>query len=155
MSRPVLLTIAATVALTACQNTSPEAEAAANSAAAQANLATPVELPPAEEARVNFRCQPGNTIQTVVFFAGDRQVGLPQDGSPTLTILKRTEEQGPYTLPTDLADAPAMAGGDATADAGATANATAPAAVRQLSLTGDQKQVVILETGKPTLTCKV
>ena len=84
-----------------------------------------------------------------MFFAGDRQVGLPQDGSPTLTILKRTEEQGPYTLPTDLAEAPAMAGDDATA------NDTGPAAARQLSLTGDQKQVVILETGKPTLTCKV
>lgn len=143
-----LLSLTPALALAACQNTSPEAEATANAAAADANLAAPIELPPAEQARVNFRCQPGNTTETVVFFQGDRQVGLLTGGSPPMTILKRTEEQGPYTLPTDLAEAPPAA--NSTADG----NATAPAA-RELSVTGDQTQVLIMESGKPTRTCKV
>ncbi len=125
-------------ALAACQNTSSESEAAANAAAADANMAAPVALPPAESARVSYRCQPGNTTETVVFYQGDRQVGVMNASSPPVTILKRTEAQGPYTLPQD-----------------GTNPASADGVGEGLSVTGDQTQVVITEAGKPTRTCKV
>lgn len=139
MSRTaLLLPLASALVLTACQNTSKEADATANAAAADANLAAPVDLPPAEAARVTYRCQPNNTTETVVFFQGDRQAGLMNASSPPMTILKRTEEQGPFTLPVDGTNPPSADGVD-----------------RNLSLTGDRSQVVITESGKPTRTCKV
>ena len=132
------LSLLPALALAACQNTSGDAEATANAAAAEANLAAPVALPPAEAARVSYRCQPGNTAETVVFYQGDRQVGVMNASSPPVTILKRTEQQGPYTLPRD-----------------GTNPASADGVGEGLTVTGDQQQVVITEGGKPTRTCKV
>ncbi len=132
------LPLMAALALAACQNTSGDAEATANAAAAEANMAAPVALPPAEEARVSYRCQPGNTAETVVFYQGGLQVGVMNASSPPVTILKRTEQQGPYTLPRD-----------------GTNPASADGVSEGLTVTGDQQQVVITEGGKPTRTCKV
>ena len=147
-----LALLASAATLAGCQNTSKAAEETANAQAANANLAAPVELPPAESARVTYRCQPNNTTETVVFFQGDRQVGLMNAGSPPLTILKRTEDQGPYTLPADATAPPATPVGNEMAAPSSTTAAEKVAG--GTTLTGDRTNVVITMDGQPTRRCK-
>lgn len=156
MTKTATLALLATIgALGACTDSTKAGDAQAEQAAAANNMAAPIELPPPEEARVTFRCQPGNTLQTVVFFAGNRQVGLMNGDGPALTILKRTEEQGPYTLPADTAAstaAPMAATGNDMAamdnNMATAAEATGP------TLTGDRSNVVITDPSQPTRRCK-
>lgn len=154
MTKTTTLALFAIVgALGACTDSTEAADAQAERAAEANNLAAPVELPPAEEARVTFRCQPGNTLQTVVFFAGNRQVGLLNEGGPALTMLKRTEEQGPYTMTPEVAASTLPAGGNDMAAANNTMAAGDDTA--GTTLTGDRTNVIITESGQPTRRCSV
>ena len=138
----------AALSLAACGDSAAERQGEAQAeAAAQANgMAAPVELPPAIADTVTFRCMPGNVLQTVHFYTGDKQVGLKDGDSPALTMLSRTEEQGPYTA----AETTTPGGGTASA-AGA---APAMPEAEGTTFTGDQTNAVITMPGQPTLNCK-
>lgn len=138
---PILATTA--LALTACNKSADEAQGEAQAtAAAQANgLQAATELPPGIEATVTFRCQPGDVLETVNFYAGNKQVGLKEAGSPLITMLTRTEEQGPYTL------APSASGTAPAADAAPAAETTGT------TFTGDRTTAVLMKDGQ-TLQCK-
>ena len=148
MFKTLPLATLAALSLTACGQSAAEkqGEAQAEAAAAANGMAAPVELPPAIEKTVTFRCLPGNVLQTVNFYAGDKQVGLQQGDSPALTMLSRTEEQGPYT-----AAQTTTAGGGTALAAGA---APAMPEAEGTTFTGDEKTAVITRPGQPTLNCK-
>lgn len=64
----------------------------------QLKNAAPVELPPAIEATVTFRCQPGNSLIYVDFFQGRKLANLRTEstGRPT-TQLTAPEAGQPFT----------------------------------------------------------
>lgn len=150
MIKPALLALATSaLTLSACDNSSAAEQAgeAQATAAAEANgMAAPVELPPAIQDTVTYRCQPNDTLQKVYFYDGDKQVGLAEEGSPRITMLSRTEEQGPYTA------SPTTTAGGGTA--GAAGAAPAMPEAEGTTFTGDQTNAVITMPGQPTRRCK-
>lgn len=149
MIKPLLFALTTTsLALSACGQSPAEKQGEAQAtAAAQANgMAAAVEMPPSIQSTVTFRCQPNDTLQKVYFYAGDKQVGLAQEGSPTITMLSRTEEQGPYTA------APTTTAGGGTAGAAGAAPAMPEAA--GVTFTGDQTNAIITDPAQPTRRCK-
>ncbi len=149
MIKPLLLALTTTsLALTACGQSPAEKQGEARAtAAAQTNgMAAPVELPPSIQDTVTFRCQPNDTLQKVYFYAGDKQVGLAEDGNPRITMLSRTQEQGPYTA------SPTTTTGGGTA--GAAGAAPAMPEAEGTTFTGDETTAVITMPGQPVRQCK-
>ena len=149
MIKPLLFALTTTsLALAACGKSDAEKQGEAQAtAAAQANgMAAAVEMPPSIEATVTFRCQPNDTLQKVFFYAGDKQVGLAEEGSPRITMLSRTEEQGPYTA------SPTTTTGGGTAEGSGAAPAMPQAA--GVTYTGDRTNAIITDPAQPTRRCK-
>lgn len=149
MIKPMLLALTtSSLALSACGKTAAEAQGEAQAAAAAqtSGMAAPVELPPSIQDTVTFRCQPNDTLQKVYFYAGDKQVGLAEEGTPRITMLSRTQEQGPYTA------SPTTTAGGGTAGAAGAAPAMPDA--EGTTFTGDETNAVITMPGQPTRQCK-
>ncbi|WP_315763028.1 hypothetical protein [Sphingomonas sp. Y38-1Y] len=121
-----LAAVAAALSLAACQN-EPEVVNALppDPLASQLANAAPVELPPAMKGSVSFRCQPGNSLVFVDFFAGDKLANLRTEKGGTPTVLTAPE-----------------AGQPLTAEGG-------------YSLTGDMKNIKVTIPGKGDLSCHV
>lgn len=109
MIKPLLTSAAAValLALAACNDSNKVEEIdtiAPDPMASEMANAAPVELPPSIEASVTFRCQPGNTLLFVDFFAGGTKATLKtkQDGTPTLLTAPAAGEayvaEGGYKL---------------------------------------------------------
>ena len=96
MNRILPAAAVALLALSACQQKTetvtstapdPQAEALANRA--------PVELPPAITSTKTFRCK-DQSLATVNFFAGDKQVTVKIGDAVTPTLLKADKAGDPY-----------------------------------------------------------
>ena len=99
MNKAPILTAAAfaLLSLAACQQKTEEVDTRApDPMAAEMANAAPVELPPAIEATVTFRCQPGNTLLYADFFKGEKMVNVKEtkDGPPKM--LMAPEAGQPY-----------------------------------------------------------
>ena len=123
-----ILPVAAALALlslSACKNKPEEVDTRApDPMAEQLKNAAPVELPPAIEVAVTFRCQPGNSLVYVDFFQGRKMANL------------RTESKTgvPIQLTAPASGEPLTGGG--------------------YTVTGTPKSITFLAPGKSALTCK-
>ncbi|MFD1786571.1 hypothetical protein ACFSC3_03200 [Sphingomonas floccifaciens] len=88
----------ALLSLAACGEKQPEVvdTRAADPMAEQLKNATAVELPPAIEKAVTFRCQPGNSLIYVDFFQGRKLANLRTEKTGTPTQLKAPESGQPF-----------------------------------------------------------
>lgn len=88
----------ALLSLAACENKPEEVDTRApDPMAEQLKNAAPVELPPAIEAAVTFRCQPGNSLVYVDFFQGRKMANVRTDKTGTPTQLTAAETGQPLT----------------------------------------------------------
>ena len=88
----------ALLSLAACNNKVEEVDTRApDPMAEQLKNAAPVELPPAIEAAVTFRCQPGNSLVYVDFFQGRKMANVRTDKTGTPTQLTAAEAGQPLT----------------------------------------------------------
>lgn len=101
MTKPLLPAVAAIalLSLAACDKGQPEVvdSRAPDPMAEQLKNAAPVELPPAIEANVTFRCQPGNTLFYVDFFQGRKLANLRTERGGTPTQVKAAAAGEPFT----------------------------------------------------------
>lgn len=88
----------ALLSVTACENQPEEVDSRApDPMAAALKNAPAVELPPAVEATVTFRCQPGNTLVYVEFFKGRTQANFRSERGGTPTQLTAAASGEPFT----------------------------------------------------------
>ena len=88
----------ALLSLAACENKVEEVDTRApDPMAAALKNAPAVELPPAIEANVTFRCQPGNSLVYVDFFQGRKMANLRTEKNGTPTQLTAAEAGQPLT----------------------------------------------------------
>ncbi|MEO5867080.1 MAG: hypothetical protein ABIS14_04235 [Sphingomonas sp.] len=94
--RPILPAAVALLALSACQQKAENVSATSDDpqAAAVANVG-PIELPPAIATTHTFRCK-DQSLATVDFYTGDKQVTVKVDKATTPTLLKADAAGGPY-----------------------------------------------------------
>ncbi len=86
------------LSLAACDNKVEEVDTRApDPMAAELKNAAAVELPPAIEATVTFRCQPGNSLVYVDFFQGRKMANVRTDKTGTPTQLTAPESGQPLT----------------------------------------------------------
>lgn len=125
MKTSLLVAAAALLSLTACQNEPEIVDSRTPDPRASeiANRPAP-KLPPAVSASVTFRCQPGNTLLYVDFFAGDE-----------LAVLKTEKDGVPVALNAPAAGQPFVAEGG-------------------YKLTGGHKSATIQVAGAAAKTCK-
>jgi hypothetical protein len=93
----IIAAAAALLSLAACEN-KPEVVDSRSPDPQQEALknAAPIELPPAIETTVSFRCQPGNTLLFVDFFKGAKMALLKETKDGTPHMLKAPEAGQPY-----------------------------------------------------------
>lgn len=88
----------ALLSLAACENKVEEVDTRApDPMADQLKNAAAVELPPAIEATVTFRCQPGNSLVYVDFFQGGKMANLRTEKTGAPTQLTAPEAGQPLT----------------------------------------------------------
>ncbi len=88
----------ALLSLAACENKVEEVDTRApDPMAEQLKNAAPVELPPAIEAAVTFRCQPGNSLVYVDFFQGRKMANLRTEKTGTPVQLTAPAAGEPFT----------------------------------------------------------
>lgn len=88
----------ALLSLAACENKVEEVDTRApDPMAEQLKNAAPVELPPAIEANVTFRCQPGNGLVYVDFFQGRKMANLRVEKNGTPIQLTAPASGEPFT----------------------------------------------------------
>ncbi len=100
MTNRILPTAAALalLSLAACNNKVEEVDTRApDPMAAELKNASQIELPPAIEATVTFRCQPGNSLVYVDFFQGRKMANVRTDKTGTPTQLTAPEGGQPLT----------------------------------------------------------
>lgn len=94
---PLYAAAVALLSLSACENKPQVVDSVApDPMAEQLKNAAPVELPPAIEASVTFRCQPGNSLVFVEFFQGGKMAVLRTVKDGPATVLKAPEAGQPY-----------------------------------------------------------
>lgn len=100
MKTRIHIVAAATVLLgvSACNQPQPETvdATAPDPMASQLANAAPVELPPAMTATKTFRCK-DNSLVSVDFFAGEKQVNLRPTPDASPVMLRSETAGGPYT----------------------------------------------------------